>query len=311
MLLHEFPDLPWLKAQAETRFANRRGIGGTRLPNQGWPTVVLNTLASQVVRDNILGPLSIFTNLSGCSEVSVGNKSVKVSPETFFISNAGQHYTLEIQEKSATETFNIHFGQHFAETALQSILSSPDRLLENTSAKPLETFGFHNRISAAGNQFKKIIQSIRIEDNNPLHLEEQLFLLLNLLVSGQKDVHTMRDRLTALKVSTKEEILKRLLTATDYLYTYYDMNPGLDELAAVSCLSKFHFLRLFKIAYGQTPHQFITTLKVRKAKHLLRSTNDEVKAIADALGFENSSSFSRLFHREVGYYPTQYRQTIR
>jgi AraC family transcriptional regulator len=81
-------------------------------------------------------------------------------------------------------------------------------------------------------------------------------------------------------------------------------------LAAISCLSKFHFLRLFKLAYGQTPHQFILSLRVERAKKMLKKTSDEVKVIADSLGFENSATFSRTFLRHAGVSPTQYRNLI-
>ncbi len=118
----------------------------------------------------------------------------------------------------------------------------------------------------------------------------------------------MSRRLPVVKASTREEILKRLQTTMDYLHAYYAQNPGLDELSRVSMLSKFHFLRLFKLAYGQTPHQLITSLKIKRAKELLWKKENSVHSIADALGFEDSSSFSRTFNTQVGHYPSQYRQ---
>lgn len=305
MLLHQFPDLQWLKAQASARFANRQGVGGIRLPNEGWPTVVMNTKAREVVRDNIQGPLSIFTNLSGHSEVTVEKRRVRIRPGTYFISNTGQPYTLEIHEKPVTETFNIHFGESFTEAAVGSLVASPEWLLENVRATA--KIGFHNRVVLSDDSFQKTVRAIQAGGHDPLYLEEQLFQLLGLLVEDEVNMIARRERLPALKSSTKEEIMKRLMTATDYLYTFYDKNPGLDELAAVSCLSKFHFLRLFRIAYHQTPHQFITSLKIQRAKELLNTTKDEVKTIADSLGFENSSSFSRTFYKVTGIYPSQFR----
>src|SRR5882757_5106374 len=127
MLLHEFPNLQWLKVQAESRFQNRRGVGGIELKDSGWPSVILNTRVQSTVRDNIRGPLSIFTNLSGTSEVTADKKRVKITPQTFFISNAHQHYTLEVESKIPTETFNIHFGENFVEKALPGIFQRGDQ----------------------------------------------------------------------------------------------------------------------------------------------------------------------------------------
>jgi AraC family transcriptional regulator len=307
MLLHEFPNLQWLKAQAETRFQNRRGVGGIQLNDPGWPSVILNARTRSTVRDNIRGPLSIFTNLSGSSHVTAGNKRVSVTPQTFFISNTDQHYTLEVASKTPTETFNIHFGENFVKKALSGIFQGGDQLLQNEGAT-IRDFGFHNRLLQVSPAFERIVTTIHAEGQDPLLLDEKLFDLLALLLQSQSQVTLMQERLSSLKFSTREEIVKRLVNVTDYLYTYFDKNPSLDELAAVSCLSKFHFLRLFRIAYGETPHQFVTRLKIDMAKTLLQKTKADVRAIASQVGFKDSSSFSRSFHGQLGVYPSQFRE---
>jgi AraC family transcriptional regulator len=305
MILTEFPNLRWLKAQADARFRDRKGVNGIALESEGWPTVVLNTKTSHVVRDDIPGPLSIFTNLSGVSNVTADRRRVTVTPETFFISNNRQHYTLEINEKTATETFNVHIGERFSTNALPSFFSSPDQLLENYPNQQFENPGFHNRLIRSSKEFKSVIFAIKENGADKLFLEENLFQLLSIILNEQEKVIRMRDKLNTVKSSTKEEILKRLLAATDYLYTFYNENPDLDDLASISCMSKFHFLRVFKLAYGQTPHQFITTLKINRAKELLRN-NSEIGKIARQLGFETTSSFSRTFYNSTGVYPSRY-----
>lgn len=65
MFCQSFPDLAWLKKQAESRFANQRGWNNQALSHTGWPTVILNVRAGETYRDNIPGPLSLFTNLNG------------------------------------------------------------------------------------------------------------------------------------------------------------------------------------------------------------------------------------------------------
>jgi AraC family transcriptional regulator len=309
MILHEFPNLQWLKTQAESRFKDRRGVGGIVLGDPGWPSVILNTRVQSTLRDNIRGPLSIFTNLSGTSQVTADKKRVTVTPQTFFISNSQQHYTLEIPHTKPTETFNIHFGENFVEKALPGIFQKGDQLLQNEVAG-IRDFGFHNRVLPSSGAFQRIVASIQQGGTDRLLLEEKLFDLLTLLLTEQNKLTALHDRLPSLKISTRHELMKRLVDATDFLYTYFHRNPSLDELASVSCLSKFHFLRLFKIAYGQTPHQFITTLKIERAKTLLKKTRSDVRAIGAEVGFRDSSSFSRSFYNQVGVYPSQFRESF-
>jgi len=72
-------------------------------------------------------------------------------------------------------------------------------------------------------------------------------------------------------------------------------------------LSKFHFLRLFKNSYGQTPHQYLTEQRIRKAKQLLRSGMTATEVCA-AVGFESLSSFTRLFKKLTGTPPSMFQK---
>ena len=82
---------------------------------------------------------------------------------------------------------------------------------------------------------------------------------------------------------------------------------SLDQLAAEACISKYHFLRLFRSVYGLSPYQYIQHLRLEKARVLLANSIISVTDLAGLLGFDNSQSFSRLFYQRVGLYPTQYR----
>src|SRR5688500_13260751 len=85
MIFKDFPDLQWLKKQAEKNFSDKTGWEGRSLPHAGWPTVILNVKTQNINRDNIRGPFTIFTNLSGESLVEVDNRKVKIKEDLFFI----------------------------------------------------------------------------------------------------------------------------------------------------------------------------------------------------------------------------------
>ncbi len=84
----------------------------------------------------------------------------------------------------------------------------------------------------------------------------------------------------------------------------------LPQIAGVAFLSTHHFLRLFKQAFGRTPHQFLTHRRIERAKQLLRRTEKPVTEICRDIGFESLGSFSHLFRRETGVSPTAYRRHI-
>ena len=129
MLLREFPDIHWLKKQIQTRFENQLSWDGRKLEQPGWPTVILNTKAKKVLRENISGPLSLFTTIHGASSIVVDGKRANVNENTFFISNPKQEYTLDIAGEA--EIFNVHIGEKMAEEVWFDAIHSDNFLLNN------------------------------------------------------------------------------------------------------------------------------------------------------------------------------------
>lgn len=308
MIYRQFPDLQWLRQQAEEGFSNQKAWGGHTLPVAGWPTVILNVKAANICRDNIRGPLSVFTNISGKSRVTCGGKQVTVQGDHFFISNHDQHYTLEIDKHTPAETLNIHFGAYFAEQVFSTLKLHPEKLIdEGFFTAPHQRIELYNKLYRRDSVFNHLATELQNSHGDKLYEEEKLYDLLIHLLRQNHEVDTIAQRIPVLRNSTRQEILRRLLIATDYIHSYYHQDITLEDLAAVACLSKFHFLRLFKIAFQKTPHQFISEVKVQQAKAFLKRTGMEVSTIAKALGFDNTSSFSRMFHNQTGLYPSQYR----
>lgn len=275
MLYHSFPDLQWLKGQTESRFSGRR-----------WPNVLLNVKSGPTLRDNIRGPLSLFSNVSGESFVTVDGRRSVVSADYFFISNNTQRYTLEI--KSA-ETFNIHFGENWL-----------DNIVDD--AKP----EFYNKLYPKDDVVRYLQAQLGSHHKSSFEREEILTQLVVHLLLTNRGEKIRLDSLDATRVSTRREILRRLHLVTDYIYSFYQNDISLDELSKVGMLSKFHFLRAFKQAFGMAPHKFLNQVRMEKARELLKG-DMEVGMIGKAVGIDEASSFSRLFRKEFGASPVKFR----
>ena len=81
----------------------------------------------------------------------------------------------------------------------------------------------------------------------------------------------------------------------------------IDSLAAISCLSKDHFIRLFKKEINNTRLQYINQKKIEKAQLILITDSMPVKNISYLLAYEDHSYFNRLFKKLTGVTPQQYR----
>ena len=93
-------------------------------------------------------------------------------------------------------------------------------------------------------------------------------------------------------------------TAVGYIHSHYHEQIDLDTLAATVKLSKYHFLREFKAATGQTPVAYINTVRIKRAERLLREGGMTVAEVAEACGFVSHSYFSKVFYRLQGVLPS-------
>ncbi|VVD32119.1 DNA-binding domain-containing protein, AraC-type [Paraburkholderia dioscoreae] len=100
---------------------------------------------------------------------------------------------------------------------------------------------------------------------------------------------------------------RRIRRVTDYIRANLAGDLAISELAAQAGLSSFHFARVFRRETGETPHQFVTRLRLEEAARLLYATDQTVLQIALAVGFENASHFSVQFKRDYGVTPLAYR----
>lgn len=293
----DFPNLNWLKQVIS------RGFPGSKAPL--WPNVIIHTKSHFQHRPNIKGTLSLFTNLSGVSYAEAGNNRVRINNQHYFVSNFEQEYTLDITQP--TETFNLHFSKATAEDCLRNFILPETTLIDNPETN-ISLSNFWNILyphtPASRHCINTLSKDAPFLDNS--ELETRLYPILNHLFTGQQDLLKTRQKLPASKASTRLETLKRLRVAHDYLHSNYTQPITLDDLANVACLSKFHFLRLFKRLFQCSPHAYLNRLRIEQACELLKTGCLTTGQVSELLGFEHVSSFCRTFHRIKGQWPGEY-----
>jgi len=107
------------------------------------------------------------------------------------------------------------------------------------------------------------------------------------------------------------ELLSRLCHARDLLRDLEDEPVSVSAVARASGLTRFHFIRLFKAVFGETPHQYRSRAQVEKAKHLLILTELSITDVCMAVGYSSLGSFSSLFSRRVGMSPSEFQRRYR
>lgn len=100
-------------------------------------------------------------------------------------------------------------------------------------------------------------------------------------------------------------LYRRIVYARLFIDNNYADKIDLDNIADEAFFSKYHFIRLFNSVYNKTPHQYLSFVRIEKAKQLL-STDMLAANVCYAVGFESVTSFTGLFKRMVGQTPAAF-----
>ena len=108
----------------------------------------------------------------------------------------------------------------------------------------------------------------------------------------------------------QDDTYRHLIRARAFIDEYYALPLDLEQIAGQAGISRYHFLRLFRSTFSQTPHQYLVQRRIERAKLLLAAGDLSITEVCFAVGFQSLGSFSALFHRCAGYPPTVYRTRV-
>lgn len=107
-----------------------------------------------------------------------------------------------------------------------------------------------------------------------------------------------------LRESQEDDRIRKIV---EYCQENTERNITVDMLADIACVTKSHLMRLFREKMGVSPLQYITRKKIQLAQRLLLTTDMTVKEISEKTGLTDSSYFIRVFKKNIGFTPQDYR----
>ena len=97
-------------------------------------------------------------------------------------------------------------------------------------------------------------------------------------------------------------------TAKNYIKNNYHKDISLDDVSREVNISPYYFSKLFKETTGENFIEYLTNLRMDKAKELLETTECSMKEICVKTGYSDPNYFSRSFKKNVGVTPTEYKE---
>lgn len=187
-----------------------------------------------------------------------------------------------------------------SETALREIDVDPDKVCLNYEG------GFRDPL------IEQIARQIRGELLNPAPAGKIAIETLASALGAHLLTHYANLNAASVPLPVARGALdsQRLQRVKDYIEAHLGENLSIEALANEACLSPFHFARAFKAAAGMSPHEYVTDLRIKKAKFLIEEGKIPLAEIAYLCGFSSQPYFTTWFKRAVGTTPGTYRRSF-
>jgi AraC family transcriptional regulator len=271
--------------------------------------VIIDAQAKSIFYDKHWGPLSIKCAFNGQELYKSGDAMYRVDDSNLLIFNEGKYYESWIDSQSEVESMTLNMTPAFERDAIRALRSSQTGRIDDCGGE--ERIRFTERLYSHCESISPLLLRIRMLARDvAIHhgrIQELFFSLYIEMVrlQGESD----REALATGKVraGSRVELYRRLLLAKDFLHSCFHEEVTLDKLASISYLNPYYLLREFKKVFGATPHQYLTQLRMAEAARMLTSDGCKVESVCRAVGFEDATSFGKLFRRYSGLTPTAYR----
>ena len=259
--------------------------------------------------DDHISRLSIRCINGGEQYYKVGANEHRVTPENYLVINKGQHYKTSFEGFGNTEMMLMAFKPGFVEEILYSVMTAEDKLLDdpfNTVHQPIYFFEkTYESDSYISNTFKWLRQLMK-EDlgwKKTVDLDSVYSGTLIRLLQIHRRIYSEINKIDSVKFSTRKELYRRLTIGKEYLDTNLHRKISVEEVSRIACLSPHHFKRTFKKLFGDTPHNFHVKKRLEYSRQLIEAGGMNVSEICQLIGFEDASSFIRLFKDNYGCTP--------
>lgn len=198
-----------------------------------------------------------------------------------------------------------------APTELLMLRLAPALLLETATRLKLYRTGSNLLFSRAQISDARLQAVLEALHNEMLEgasgWREVIHSLVQQLVVYVLRKHVNLKRSEELELSRVGIVDRRLRRAIEFMHDNCARELTLTEIAASVYVSEFHFARLFKKITGTTPHAYLASIRIERARKLLAETDLAITEVGARVGYNSQSHFTKIFREATGLTPHAFR----
>ena len=259
----------------------------------------LNVTPSAAQEANAEPAALVFrTVLRGAVYLSWRNRRVRLDEDAWLVLDGREGCALQADPQGRAELLAdaVSHAERDAAFALAaaSLVEAADALARGQNEARVGVIFADNLRSLDGPAGRRLIAIARSRNAGRPQAEERSDRVALVQESLGEELALRRKaaRIACVKLATREQLLRRILLATDFIASRHDEPISLDEMARAASLSRFHFVRLFSLVHGETPHAFLLRKRTAVARRHL-AVGSACSEAATRAGFGSRSALFR------------------
>lgn len=257
---------------------------------------------------------AIYWVFDGFLSATVDGAPMPLRAQNILIGNPGQAISVARQQPgSRSRLMIVSITQTALAQAHDELRRATRNLFSASSALQSWPVRFGNQPRTQDTYVSPVL--LRIKAAVDLRTLDNTWLDGQLGVLGERLLLAEHKRITKVTVAGQRRgtspLSARLIKVRDYIDQRYQQPLRLEHMARVVYASPYHFLRMFKEAYGQTPHQYLIQRRLDASRNLLETTSLRINEISERVGFQNANGFYKAFKRRYECSPAAFRDAGR
>jgi AraC-like DNA-binding protein len=282
LVLHQ-PDL--LAPTRSRRLAFGEAVSGGQI-------AILNGRGRSYEGGMELSDLSLKWMAEGSADYESAGRKFRLAGDNQLLLNPGEPYRLRFRE--ASESFTVFYPRSLADAAWAQLVGGGATIPEFPTIAARSPARLQSHLASLHDEAKQ-------HEPDGDQLIEQALALLAEIANIARYRRKLAERVPALRRTTRDELLRRLARAEDYLRSA--RSPTLERAAEAGALSPFHLIRVFRAVHGETPLAFASHVRLEAARDSLMLTDDSIEEISRRAGYESRNAFDRAFRKAFGTTP--------
>jgi AraC-like DNA-binding protein len=233
-------------------------------------------------------PSLVFrTVLQGIATVAWRNRQVRVDEDSWLVLDGRETCSVRLDPELRTRMLAVVVPAEDVKAAMTTPGGVAEALADN----------LRPRDGPAGRRLLAIAESRAAARPDPEEREQRIALVRDAWAE-ELALRRRADRIDCVKAATREQLLRRILLAADFIASHHDEPISLDEMARAASLSRFHFVRLFSLVHGETPHAYLRRKRTAVARRHL-AVGSACSEAASRAGFGSRSSLFRNLRKSA------------